>query len=82
MAELMIGQPLFKGNDTQNQMLQIVKLLGTPSSADIKAMNPLFQLKSSLPNVVGEGIAVAMHRIVKESNKGGSLDEKGVELVK
>ena len=35
-----------------------------------------------MPEVVGEGIGEAMRRVVKESNKGGSLDEQGIELVK
>ena len=55
-------------------MLQIIKLLGTPNTEDIKAMNPVFQLKKDLPQVAGEGISDAMHRMVKESNKGGMLD--------
>jgi serine/threonine protein kinase len=40
MAELMLGQPLFPGEDSIDQLVEIIKVLGTPSREQIKAMNP------------------------------------------
>lgn len=39
MAELMLGQPLFPGESGVDQLVEIIKVLGTPSKAEIMAMN-------------------------------------------
>jgi len=53
-AELIIRQPLFTGRDGIDQLVEIIKVLGTPTSQDLKAMNPnypsSFQFK---PEVAG-----------------------------
>eukprot|EP00796_Vickermania_ingenoplastis_P010227 gene10227-7168_t len=43
MAELIRpgGKPLFRGHTTVDQMAEIFKVLGTPSTADMMAMNPV-----------------------------------------
>ena len=41
-AELILGQPLFTGKDGVDQLVQIVKVLGTPSSQQLRAMNPAY----------------------------------------
>ncbi|KAK7043706.1 glycogen synthase kinase 3 [Paramarasmius palmivorus] len=40
MAELMLGQPLFPGESGIDQLVEIIKVLGTPSREQIKTMNP------------------------------------------
>ncbi len=40
MAELIIGQPLFPGDSGIDQLVEIIKILGTPSKQEIKSMNP------------------------------------------
>ncbi|KAJ1551334.1 regulator of ime2 [Nowakowskiella sp. JEL0078] len=40
MAELLLGQPLFPGESGVDQLVEIIKILGTPSREQIKAMNP------------------------------------------
>ncbi|KIY51135.1 Pkinase-domain-containing protein [Fistulina hepatica ATCC 64428] len=40
MAELMMGQPLFPGESGIDQLVEIIKVLGTPSREQIKTMNP------------------------------------------
>jgi serine/threonine protein kinase len=39
MAELMLGQPLFPGESGVDQLVEIIKVLGTPTKAEIMAMN-------------------------------------------
>lgn len=39
MAELMLGQPLFPGESGVDQLVEIIKVLGTPSKDEIMAMN-------------------------------------------
>jgi serine/threonine protein kinase len=40
MAELLLGTPLFAGESNVDQLIEIIKVLGTPSKEEIKAMNP------------------------------------------
>eukprot|EP00117_Sycon_ciliatum_P044810 scpid71625/ scgid32275/ Glycogen synthase kinase-3 beta; Xgsk-3 protein len=40
LAELMLGQPIFPGNSGVDQLVEIIKVLGTPSREQIKEMNP------------------------------------------
>ncbi|CCE64045.1 hypothetical protein TPHA_0G02090 [Tetrapisispora phaffii CBS 4417] len=39
MAELLLGQPMFPGESGIDQLVEIIKILGTPSKQDICAMN-------------------------------------------
>lgn len=38
-AELFLGQPIFPGESTVDQMVEIIKVLGTPTKEDIEFMN-------------------------------------------
>ncbi|CAD5174309.1 shaggy-related protein kinase kappa isoform X1 [Musa acuminata AAA Group] len=40
MAELFLGQPLFPGESGVDQLVEIIKVLGTPTREEIKCMNP------------------------------------------
>ncbi|ODV82828.1 hypothetical protein CANARDRAFT_25592 [[Candida] arabinofermentans NRRL YB-2248] len=40
IAELILGQPLFPGESGIDQLVEIIKILGTPSKDEIKSMNP------------------------------------------
>ncbi|PKA52699.1 Shaggy-related protein kinase gamma [Apostasia shenzhenica] len=39
-AELLLGQPLFPGDSGIDQLVEIIKILGTPTREEIKCMNP------------------------------------------
>ena len=39
-AELLLGQPLFPGESRVDQLVEIIKVLGTPRREEIEAMNP------------------------------------------
>mmetsp|Transcript_57856 Transcript_57856/g.163316 ORF Transcript_57856/g.163316 Transcript_57856/m.163316 type:complete len:374 (+) Transcript_57856:42-1163(+) len=39
-AEMVLGQPLFTGTDGINQLVEIIKVLGTPTPQQLRAMNP------------------------------------------
>lgn len=43
IAELMLGQPLFPGESGVDQLVEIIKILGTPSKEQIQAMNPQYK---------------------------------------
>lgn len=40
MSELFLGQPLFPGENGVDQLVEIIKVLGTPDRKDIQKMNP------------------------------------------
>jgi len=40
IAELLLGQPLFPGESGVDQLVEIIKILGTPSKEEIQSMNP------------------------------------------
>ena len=39
MAELLLGQPIFPGESGVDQLVEIIKILGTPTREQIKSMN-------------------------------------------
>ncbi|XP_064650492.1 glycogen synthase kinase-3 beta-like isoform X2 [Lineus longissimus] len=43
LAELLLGQPIFPGDSGVDQLVEIIKVLGTPSREQIKEMNPNYQ---------------------------------------
>ncbi|EPS67477.1 shaggy kinase 7, partial [Genlisea aurea] len=40
VAELLLGQPIFPGESSVDQLVEIIKVLGTPTREEIKCMNP------------------------------------------
>ncbi|GAU26643.1 hypothetical protein TSUD_102530 [Trifolium subterraneum] len=40
LAELLLGQPLFPGENQVDQLVEIIKVLGTPTREEIRCMNP------------------------------------------
>lgn len=42
VAELMLGQPIFPGESGVDQLVEIIKILGTPNKEQILAMNPKY----------------------------------------
>ena len=43
ITELVLGRPLFPGSNPSDQLVEIIKILGTPTKEDILSMNPQFQ---------------------------------------
>ncbi|GMP72150.1 hypothetical protein CsSME_00030280 [Camellia sinensis var. sinensis] len=40
LAELLLGQPLFPGESAVDQLVEIIKVLGTPTREEVRCMNP------------------------------------------
>ena len=58
MAELMLGQPLFPGESGIDQLVEIIKVLGTPTREQIKTMNPNY-MEHKFPQIkVGPALGV------------------------
>jgi len=43
LAELLLGQPVFPGATAGDQLVEIIKVLGTPSAEDFGEINRNFQ---------------------------------------
>jgi glycogen synthase kinase 3 beta len=43
MGELLLGKVLFPGSSSVEQLVEIVKVLGTPTKEELHAMNPLYK---------------------------------------
>ena len=43
LVELIIGRPLFPGESGVDQLVEIIKVLGTPTKDQIEAMNPNYR---------------------------------------
>lgn len=41
LAEMLLGQPLFQGENSLDQFISIIAVLGTPSPRDMRDMNPV-----------------------------------------
>jgi len=55
IAEMFLGEPIFPGTSSKDQMIKIVNLLGTPNAADIAAMNKSANVK--FPATTSQGLA-------------------------
>jgi glycogen synthase kinase 3 beta len=51
LAEMVLGQPLFAGKDGVDQLVEIIKVLGTPTTHDLIAMNPNYPEYQFTPRV-------------------------------
>lgn len=45
LAELIIFRPLFQGENNIDQLVEIIKVLGCPSTKEILEMNPKYDIK-------------------------------------
>jgi glycogen synthase kinase 3 beta len=43
IAEMVLGAPIFQGNSSIDQLVEIIKVLGTPNKKEILAMNPCYK---------------------------------------
>lgn len=71
VAELLLGEPIFKGVNAHSQIIEIIKKMGTPTEEEISAMNPDYQNKQ-LPRVLGQDWS----KIFPEN-----VDQKAIDLV-
>jgi len=50
IAEIVIGQPIFPGESASDQLVEIIKILGTPTKQQILEMNPQYN-EFKFPNI-------------------------------
>ncbi|QPG74256.1 hypothetical protein FOA43_001581 [Brettanomyces nanus] len=60
IAELILGQPLFPGESGIDQLVEIIKILGTPSKEEIRSMNPNY-MDHKFPTIK----PIPLHKIFK-----------------
>ncbi|KAF4754872.1 hypothetical protein FOZ63_026420 [Perkinsus olseni] len=75
IAEMSLGYPLFPGESGVDQLVEIIKVLGTPTAEQVAAMNPKykdFDLKA-FPSIKPKGLANAL--------RGRALADRGFEAL-
>ena len=50
LAELLLGAPMFTGNSGVDHLVEIIKVLGSPSKNDLRSLNPAYQ-EFQFPNI-------------------------------
>jgi len=61
MAELLLGQPLFPGESGVDQLVEIIKVLGTPTREEIHSMNPNYT-EFKFPQIKAHPWAKVFHK--------------------
>lgn len=56
LAEMLLGLPLFTGKDGIDQLLEIIKVRGTPTAQELVAMNPQYPAYEFSPKVEALGM--------------------------
>ncbi|KAJ6809793.1 shaggy-related protein kinase alpha-like [Iris pallida] len=65
LAELLLGQPMFPGESGVDQLVEIIKVLGTPTREEIKCMNPNYT-EFKFPQIKARPWHKIFHRRVPE----------------
>ena len=73
IAELALLKPIFPGKKTNDQIVEIMKILGTPNEEQIREMNPNYKKKKPLP--------VYKQKEWREVFKNTIEDEQYIDLV-
>ncbi|KNC86054.1 hypothetical protein SARC_01779 [Sphaeroforma arctica JP610] len=66
MAEILIGQPIFPGESGVDQLVEIIKVLGTPTREEIQAMNPTYS-EFKFPHIKAHPWAKVFHQMTPET---------------
>jgi glycogen synthase kinase 3 beta len=74
MAELMLGQPLFPGESGIDQLVEIIKVLGTPTRDQIRTMNPNY-MEHKFPQIKPHPFNKVLH---SQRLNGGASNLKKV----
>lgn len=64
MAELMLGQPLFPGESGIDQLVEIIKVLGTPTRDQIRTMNPNY-MEHKFPQIKPHPFSKVRHNLTR-----------------
>ncbi|GAA5940869.1 uncharacterized protein JCM15063_000904 [Sporobolomyces koalae] len=74
LGELLGGQVLFAGGSGLDQLVEIIKVLGTPSKADTRAMNPLYEQSYPLTRVKRTPFEKAGSELVYQTETKHAMD--------
>ena len=64
------GRPLFIADSSLNHILEVIKVLGTPTREEVRAMNPSYELTDyDLPKIKGRPFRKVAHPLLRCSQK-------------
>jgi len=68
-AELILGQPIFPGESGVDQLVEIIKVLGTPTREELMAMNPNYT-EFKFPQIKPH----PWHKVFRQRTSGEAID--------
>lgn len=57
LAELLLGAPIFPGSSAVDQLVEVIKVLGSPTKEELLAMNPNYQ-EFKFPHIVPQPLSI------------------------
>ncbi len=61
---MIYGRPYFIGNSSIDHLIEVIKVLGTPTKTQVKEMNPEYDLKDyKFPNIKSKSLKKVNHSI-------------------
>jgi len=78
LAEMFLGTPVFQGGSSIDQLVEIIKILGSPSREDLQAMNPSSKTQFNFPHVK---TIPWKHMFADVSHNGMSMTAAAIDLV-
>ncbi|OAF66282.1 hypothetical protein A3Q56_05995 [Intoshia linei] len=72
LAEMLIGSPIFIAENGVNQLVEIIKILGSPTEREISNMNPIF-CKYTFPTI--------KHKLFPKVFKNPKIPKSAIQLV-
>lgn len=57
IAEMILGEPLFPGDSGIDQLVEIIKVLGTPTSEQVLKMNPASTEEFKFPQIKPQSLS-------------------------
>lgn len=62
LLEMLNGRPLFIADSSLNHILEVIKVLGTPTREEVRAMNPSYEISDyDLPKIKGRSFRKVPH---------------------
>jgi glycogen synthase kinase 3 beta len=78
MAELLLGSPLFPGESGVDQLVEIIKVLGTPTREQIRDMNPSYT-EFKFPQIKSHPWSKVFHKRLSPDALGFDRQTSGLQ---
>ena len=71
VAEMFLGEPIFPGNSSKDQLLKIMQILGTPTTQEVTEMCK--KSKAKLPQIQAPQCKLASYCVIEKLTAGDNM---------